>query len=148
MKLISIFLFLFFSTLAVSGQNYFFYGNQTAGEVVRTDLDGGNPEVIISNQGILRRLRVDFGEEKLFWTEGLTGRLWKSNFDGTDQEIIIDITGTNLALVEIDEGNQRIFYTSTNDGFIRSVNSDGSDPMIAVSGVGTALGMDYDPFCD
>lgn len=148
MKFISFFLFLFLSALTVSGQDYFFYGNQATGEIVRTDLDGNNPEVIVSNQGILRRLRIDFGELKLFWTEGLTGRLWKSNFDGTDQEIIIEVPGTNLALIEIDESNQRIFYTNTNEGFIRSVNSDGSDPTIVVSGVGTALGMDYDPFCD
>ena len=93
-------------------------------------------------------MRIDFEEEKLFWVEGATGKLWKSNFDGTNQEVLFDLPVSALNLIEIDKTNQRIFYTVTNDGFIRSVNLDGSNPQIVVNDVGNAQGMDYDPFCD
>jgi len=149
MKLISLLLLLLFScSLTLSSQNYFFHGEKAEGNIYRSDLDGGNSEVIVSNQGILRRMRIDFEEEKLFWVEGQTGKMWKSNFDGTNQEVIIDLPTGDLNVIEIDEGNQRIFYTITNDGFIRSINLDGCDPIIVVSGVGTVQGMEYDPFCD
>lgn len=129
-------------------QDYFFYGEQLGDKIFRSNLDGSNIETIVTGQGILRRMRIDFVEEKLFWVEGETGRMWKSNFDGTSQEIIIDLPTSNLNLIEIDKTNQRIFYTITNDGFIRSIDLNGSNQEIIVSGVGNVQGLEYDPFCD
>ena len=139
---------LFLCSLTLSSQNYFFYGEHFGDKIYRSDIDGGNSEVIVSNQDIPRRMRIDFEEEKLFWVEGQAGKIWKCNFDGTSQETLADFSTGNLNVIEIDKENQRIFYTITNDGFIRSINLNGSDPIIVVSGVGTVQGMDYDPFCD
>ncbi len=144
----SFILVLFFFPAFLLSQDYFFYGEQLSDQIFRSDLDGGNVQSIVTGQGILRRMRIDFEEEKLFWVEGATGRLWKSNFDGTNQEILLDLPVSALNLIEIDKTNQRIFYTVTNDGFIRSIDLDGSNQQTVVSGVGNAQGMDYDPFCD
>ncbi len=147
MRLLLLFV-LFSIPVLLLGQDYFFYGEQLGDQIFRSDLDGGNIELIVSGQSILRRMRIDFQEEKLFWVEGGTGRLWKSNFDGTNQEVLLDLPVSGLNVIEIDKTNQRIFYTVTNDGFIRSIDLDGSSQEIVVSGVGTVQGMDYDPFCD
>lgn len=138
-----------FSVVNISAQEWLFYGDQSNETLNRHDLATGTPGgIIATGQGIIRRVRIDEVNEMIYWVEGSTGQIWRSNYDGSNMTSLLNLNTSNLNVIELDFWNNRILYTVTNDGFIRSIDFNGLNNQVVVSGVGNVQGVDYDPICD
>ncbi len=142
-------LVLLLSTLALSGLKsqtpILFWGDQPT-ELLRSKeiLVNSAANNIAVGQYIIRRVRVDRVNEKVYWTTGGDETIKRANLDGSNPEIIIQNT-TNIAIIEIDNNTNRLYFTESDSGQIKSCNLDGSDLQVLVQGTGIVLGLDVDP---
>lgn len=144
-----LFLFIFSFTIAQSqGDFKVFQTNQLESNLSSVNYDGADFLVIADNQNAPRRVSVDSDKKEVYWIEGGSGTIWKSNFDGSNKVAVISNESTNLAIVEFDLINQRLLFNVTGEGTIKSANLDGSNVQTLITGIEQTTGYYYDPSND
>ncbi len=143
---IIILFFLILSQSSLYSQTTLFWGDQPTELLRSKELTAGNSNTnnIALGQYIIRRVRVDRVNEKVYWTVGGDETIKRANLDGSNPEIIVQNT-SNIAIIEIDNSTNRLYFTESGSGEIQSCNLDGSDIQVLVQGTGIVLGLDVDP---
>ncbi|MEL6864858.1 MAG: hypothetical protein AAFP19_10575, partial [Bacteroidota bacterium] len=97
--------------------------------IARSDIDGNNIEVIISDvepAGIA----LDPDTKELFWSDRKSGGIFKSSLEGTDIEQVISFQN-NPTDVELDIVNKKIYWGGDTLGFFQHLfyrsNYDGTE---------------------
>jgi hypothetical protein len=115
----------------------------------RANLDGTNKETLI-NSGIPgpMGLAIDVEAERLFWTETEGDRIFSSNLDGGDVEVIFSNDATRITEpfgIAVDPENQHIYWTERWLGQINRIRYDGSDFQVIFDNLGEPQGLAIDP---
>jgi len=107
----------------VGGKIYWSEGN-SSGKIITAELNGANPQEIITGQSFPRGLDIDKNNQKLYWIN-LFSRINRSNLDGTNIEAVVNKSG--LGGIAVDSAGGKIYYTSVNEDVIYRANLDGSN---------------------
>jgi hypothetical protein len=71
--------------------------------IMRADLDGANPEAVLTSDAVVSFLALDRDAQEVYWSETETGRIRKANYDGTEiEDVITGVEG--VARIELDFG--------------------------------------------
>jgi DNA-binding beta-propeller fold protein YncE len=109
-------------------------------EIVRADLDGGNPVAIVTNADILMqfplRIVVDPAGGKIYWGDSSTPGIYRANLDGSNPALWIATNFAGGLFIDLDHG--KLYWTSL-DGVgttrvIERANLNGSLPENLVAG--------------
>ena len=88
----------------------------------------GEVEALLPSVQNATSLAVDVGNEKLYWTEktsNTTGRIRRANLDGTNVQLVKDLTSVPHGIV-LDTANGKIYLTNS-WGKVQRLNLDGSN---------------------
>ena len=91
-------------------------------------LTGAEVEGIAPNVQNATSLAIDAATGKLYWTEktsDTTGKIWRANLDGSNVELVKELTSVPLGIV-LDLGNGKL-YVPNAWGKIQRMNFDGTD---------------------
>lgn len=96
------------------------------GHIGRANLDGSNPENIVTLDGVqFRSVALDLLNDKLYFYDVWYEELYQSNLDGSDAEVIVDgVYGYALA---VDAEHGKIYFDDQNDAQLKRANLDGSN---------------------
>ncbi len=90
-------------------------------------LAGAEVENLVPSVQNATSLAVDVADEKLYWVERTsdrTGRIRRANFDGTNVQLVKDLTSVPYSIA-IDAANDKLYLTNS-WGKIQRINFDGS----------------------
>lgn len=102
----------------------------TAGSIKKCDINGMNVSTIIStNINSPQGFQIDFNKQKIYWINGSNSNLYKANLDGSNEELVIDISSGSVFESSIDFGidNKQIFWIDRYKSVITSANIDGTE---------------------
>ncbi|MCT4630401.1 LamG-like jellyroll fold domain-containing protein [Winogradskyella sp.] len=119
---------------------YLFWGNQTTQSLNYSNLDGSNETEVINQQTLIRRVRVNETENKVYWALPSESKIKKSNLNGSNVEDVITTT-SGINVVSIDKINNAIYFVEGSDGIIKKCDLNGLNPQTVVSGVGYIQGI-------
>lgn len=123
-----------------SSLGYLFWGSQSSESLNYSNLDGSNMTEISGGQTLIRRLRFNHTEEKVYWALPSQSRIKKSNFDGSNVEDVC-VTNSQIAVIAIDELNGMLYYAENNEGSIKKCDLNGLNPETIISGIGLVQGI-------
>ena len=108
-----------------------YWGDQTLGTMNRSNLDGSDPEVLFSTP-FHRGLAIDEVNGKIYWDTSISqfkGDVWRSNLDGTGQELVVTSTDERFKpnKIALDIAGGKIYWTDYVFDIVRRSNLDGSD---------------------
>lgn len=99
-----------------------FFAEQPTTSIYTLELSNSDDYSLLqSNQPVVRRLRVDRTNKKVYWVVGQSGFIRRSNLDGSEQEIIYS-TFSGLNLIKIDEANDLIYFTEESGDAIKRLS--------------------------
>lgn len=131
-----------------SAQKKLYITNQTNNEIIRSDLDGSNPEKLISKPA----LNPDFGltldaqAQKLYWTDASSKRIQRMDVDGSNAEILIQDGLEKPQGIALDLTAGKIYWIDQGTQKIQRANLDGSEVEDLISeGLGQPGGIAIDP---
>ena len=142
MKFINCILLIFLSNLLLS-QEVVFWGDQLSGTLNKLTLNTGIKTILVQNQNVIRRVKIDADNQKVFWTEGGQGAIMTCNFNGENVAEVIG-TNNNIGVLTLDKENEEIYFSETGSGLIKKCQYDGSNVQILISGVGNVQGVEID----
>ena len=126
-----------------------FYTNVITDEIIKANLDGTNPSVILNNSsnGVdgPRGIAVDGTNNKIYWVENGSDKLRSSDFNGNNVKDIL--TGLSSPRdVSLDLVNNKIYYSENGIGAkkISKCNLDGSSIEAVVTGLNQVSGLSLD----
>jgi hypothetical protein len=124
---------------AFAGHLYWADGADT---IWAANLDGSNPQPIVSGQNSATGVAVD--ATHLYWGNNNDGSIWWANLDGSSPRVLVSGGPDAPAGVAVDAS--RIYWANfvTDDSTIRAANLDGSDPHTLVSGQNFPFGLAVD----
>jgi DNA-binding beta-propeller fold protein YncE len=119
-----------------------------SGEIQRANLDGSNPQTLVTGLVHPGGFAIDTLDGKVYWTE-LGGpansleKLQSSNLDGSNVQTILTGLGQAYGLA-VDAPDGKLFWTDTTTHSIESANLDGSGLHAVVMGLEnpTTLALD------
>jgi predicted outer membrane repeat protein len=122
------------------------YITNTNCTIRRANLDGTNPEVVITRAyGVPNGIALDVAGEKIYWVEN---GIRRANVDGSGDEYIISSSARDVAL-DLPAG--KIYWTNVTNAYggvgtrtIERANLDGTDIEIVVDQLGTPDGIAID----
>jgi len=85
-----------------TGKLYFASGSSYFKDILRSNLDGTGPEVLISRNDLVdgefvvntaRQIDIDFNNT-IYWINAVHDSIWRADSDGNNYEMIVDITDT------------------------------------------------------
>ena len=79
--------------------------------IFRADLDGKNVEETVVGLEFPSAIVVDSAAEKLYWTEWKTGKIHRSNLDGTNVEDAFTTGVKRILGIAIDAERQKMYWT-------------------------------------
>lgn len=129
---------------AINGKVYWTFDN-SAGVVMRADLDGTNSEIINNTINETAYFTIDPVNSHIYITQFGDGNITRINTDGSNQVNIV--SGINSAVGNaLDIVNGKVYWTggATND-WIKRANMDGSNEETIISGLTSPQDIDYDP---
>jgi Secretion system C-terminal sorting domain/Domain of unknown function (DUF5050) len=101
-----------------------------AGTIKKCDINGKNISTIVSsNFNKPQGFQIDFVKQKVYWINGSNSNIYKANLDGTNEELVIDIsTSGSVFRSSIDLGinNDQIFWLDRNNSLVSSASIDGN----------------------
>lgn len=109
-------------------------------KIQRSNLDGSNPETILSGKSY-KGIALDLIDEKIYWAEPILNRIERSNLDGTVVESLV-FNLDNPQWVAVDPVNGKIYWTDSNNissnpfvriARIQRANLDGSEPEMLIN---------------
>ena len=111
------------------------YWDSRTGTIQRADLDGSNPEPLVTGLSTPLDLALDVAGGRIYWTEQgeESGAISRADLDGANIEVLV--TGLkNPGDLALDLGGDRIYWTENDwdsqNGSIRRAALDGSNPEI------------------
>ena len=108
---------------SAQGKMYFASGT----ELLRSDLDGSNVEVVTTVPGTtLQGLLVEPVGRKLYWSGRFDGVLQRSNLDGSDEELVTFGFAPIRASIAVDSAAGKIYWTDVQARKIMRANVDGT----------------------
>lgn len=123
------------------GQEVLFFGDQKSNTLNKLNINNGEVSVIAENQHVIRRVKVDHTNQKVYWTEGHQGGIFRSDFDGSNQEKIVN-SNYNISVVVLDEVKEEIYFTEY--GTIKKCKYNGSEVQTLMRTTGRVLGIEVD----
>lgn len=101
-----------------------------AGTIKKCDTNGKNISTIISsNFNGPQGFQIDFPKQKVYWINGTKSNLYRANLDGTNEELVIDISSTESEFrssIDLGVNNEQIFWLDRNNSLVSSANIDGT----------------------
>jgi len=107
-----------------------YWGDQTTEELLRADLNGANIE-ILGGTPFFRGIALDSASGLIYWSTShtaSTGRILRSNLDGSGQLVAVPISGSSFkpGSIALDVTAGKIYWADGVTKFIRRSNLDGS----------------------
>lgn len=115
------------------------------GDVMRKNLESGDVESILADQGLLPAIAVDLVGEYVYWGNRSTFEVWRCNLDGTDP-VLLASTAAAPTDVYVDAAGGHV-YIAMSKAVVR-VDLDGNNLEDVVACCGSAnsiIGMTVDP---
>jgi hypothetical protein len=130
-----------FADLNIQEGIIFFSGYSDFGSgLYRCALDGSGTQKIYStnNRGDILAVTLDMQNRKVYWTEFYSADLKRSNFDGSQVEVIADFAGFDVAI-----GAGKVYW-SVADKIMKS-NLNGTNQQTVFSGIKYPCSLAVDP---
>jgi len=88
----------------INGNMYWTDGDQTGnnGKIMRADLNGGNPQVLVSGLDNVGGIALDLNAGKMYWVDSGTEKIQRANLDGTNIEDVVNSGLLNLGGIGLD----------------------------------------------
>lgn len=116
--------------------------SQWDGDILRSDLDGGNVETVVTGEGKPAGVAIDVEGGKLYWTDYVVDVVRRSNLDGSDiEDIYVVGSNRNPRCITLDLAEGKVYWGQDveiqgNTGKIMRMDLDGADPETVIEGVG------------
>jgi len=110
-----------------------------AGTVTEANLDGSNPQVIVSGQTSLSEMAVDGSH--IYWSDLDAGTIVEANLDGTGVQTLVSGQEANGVAVD----GSHLYWASANVGTIMEANLDGTGVTTLVTGQNSPAGVAVSP---
>ncbi len=93
----------------------------------RTDLDGSNPEILLTRPGYFSGLSVDPVRDRIYWSDNQSFTIWSGTLNGLDVQPFLELTSNfwNLTVHEAD-GSLYFLANGTGGRTIRRVSAAGT----------------------
>ncbi|TXD83193.1 PKD domain-containing protein [Subsaximicrobium wynnwilliamsii] len=112
------------------------------GNIWRADLDGANPETIVSGIGDPYAVQIDEVNAKVYWVDD-DGNVSRANLDGSSPENVLNLPSAQWRALALDVENGKMYAYEVNNEDLYEANLDGSNPQIIISGIyGYAIAVD------
>jgi hypothetical protein len=112
--------------------NKMYWTNGNGGEIIRSNLDGSDPQTVLSGLNGPTSLALDLTNDKMYWTSQFGGTLSDADLDGTDEKVLAaglsEPTG-----VALDVAGGKVYWADWT-GIIQDMNLDGSDRNTVLAG--------------
>jgi sugar lactone lactonase YvrE len=130
---------------ALRAQDQIYWTDLGASEIRRSNLDGTQPQTVISGATGAFGLSLDLQNCKLYWTSTSNGRIHRANLDGSGVETVLSgLLAPGGVRPHIPGG--WIYWTDSTLGTVSRVNLLGSIVQTLVSGMVLPIGIDVDEF--
>ncbi len=118
-----------------------------ASKIQRANLDGSDPEDIITDMRTAYALALDLHDEMMYWSNTVTGKIFRANLNGDKTETIV--TGLNFPYdIALDLRAGKMYWLEidwdTHIGKIQRSNLDGTNVTDIISGLDSPSGLDID----
>ncbi|KIG13990.1 NHL repeat containing protein [Enhygromyxa salina] len=125
-----------------SSAGYVFWSEFFLDQVMRADLDGNNV-VEVGVAGSPSGLAADPVNQKLYFITYNNTQLYRVNYDGSDQEVIVPNLGGQGVAVAVDPAGGLVYYSNRADNlFVAEL--DGANPSVLLNGQSVIQGLDID----
>ena len=114
-----------------------YWSKPRTGIIAKADMDGSNVKEIISGLISPAGIAVDFDSRRIFWVEWSGARIQSSNLDGTDVQLVLQLS-RNTYPWGIAVTGQRLFWGG-NSGSLQSSNKSGQDIRTLDNGTSSIL---------
>uniref|UniRef100_UPI001BFC8773 MBG domain-containing protein n=1 Tax=Echinicola shivajiensis TaxID=1035916 RepID=UPI001BFC8773 len=122
----------FYVGVRIDNINQKIYFNEVDGGIFKADLDGSNVETLIPGAEA-NGFALDLANNKIYWSQFVSGKIRRANLDGTIAEDIISSTNDPFE-VWVDNFNNKLFWASYNNKTFSSSNLDGTNKVQIISG--------------
>lgn len=122
--------------------NKMYWVENAAARIGRANLDGTGVEYVVSGVGGIANVTLDVLGGKMYWAGS---GVWRSNLDGTDQEMILAKTTAFAGDVELDLVHGKLYWVrigGASSGKIGRANLDGTDLEVLWQGGAYTLTLD------
>ena len=110
------------------------YWTDRGGVIRRADLDGKNVEESVAGLVWPSAIAVDSVAGKLYWTEWDTGKIHRSDLNGTNVEDVFTTGTTRILGIAVDTDGPKIYWTDLNfPPKIQRANPDGTDIEVLIT---------------
>ena len=96
------------------------------GSVRRAGMDGWEPSEIVTGTFVPYGIAIDFQSSRLYWADSRYNKVYSSNLEGTDLQVVIQVPGSGLTFGIALHGS-RIYCTSLYTKKLQSFSMDGQD---------------------
>jgi hypothetical protein len=125
-----------------------FYLTVGTNKIRRANLDGSNPEDIVTGLGFPRWLALDETGGKMYWTEGSVGSgipsIQRANLDGSDIQNLVTTGLIDPRGIDLDTAGGKVYWADCDTLKIKRANLDGTDveDIISMTSPPWALALD------
>ncbi|MCA9215700.1 MAG: hypothetical protein KDB27_21695 [Planctomycetales bacterium] len=116
-----------------------YWSDRGQNTIMRADLDGTNPEVLVDGLSEARGVAVDYENGMLYWADNGTNEIQRSMLDGSNVQTIVSNntlpTEQQLSFpagVALDVPAGKVYWADATKGHIQRANLDGSNVEIFV----------------
>lgn len=111
---------------------YYTHANQNAALILRINLDGSGREVLLGGIGDARSLKIDWANDKMYWTDRVQKIIYRANTDGTGIQPLA--TGSDiLDRLDLDLTNGKIYFGNITQKQIERCDLDGANREVVLS---------------
>ena len=135
--------------LAIDWSTGEMYWTTAAGKIRKSDLDGGNQQVLFSSgTAELQGIALDLVNGKMYWGDIANFTISRANLDGSSVEIIRSGAGSPGGIA-LDVPNGKVYYTNSSvnrmnlDGTSHETIADGTDGISQPYGIALYSGKFY-----
>lgn len=134
-NILTLSLFVVFTSLSVFGQQLYFVENQN-GKTNKSDINGNTISQLSVDSIGMYGVATDFVNKKIYTTNVVTDEIFKSDLDGSSLSVLLNKPNDGVdgpRGIAVDNKNNRIYWAESISGKIRSSNLDGTDTMTIIS---------------
>ncbi len=121
--------------------NKMYWTNGNSGQIIRANLNGSDPQIVLSGLEDPTAIALDVADGKMYWSSQFGGTISDANLDGTDQQVLFQWGRAHGRCVGYRE---RKLYWLDWGGIIQDANLDGSDRKTVLTGVQGQAGLTLD----